>query len=417
MDDHRVHLAWIIILSSFFACIGLVIVVPLGVNALIQGATRSLDVSIQANRGTVGVRQNDGEPVALFAGDAPQSLDPSGSILTNVNDTALLQARTPDNEQLIARMQIYGNTNVSLERATTPRFNASSADNQIALGLVSGRIQLTVPQQDDRPVRIEMTTPQGSILILESGIYSIIANNVETQLAVLQGHAEVEQGEESLILETDQRMVMPSGGSLVGPLDSERNLVANGDFSQSLDGWVLLAPNVEISGQPPVETSVVGDSEEPAVNFRRVGIGHADAGMRQIINQDVTDFDNLQLVVSMEVSEQSLGVCGEQGSECPLMVRIEYVDSNGVDQIWQQGFYAIGNISPDTPDVCIACPPPLNEHQQVPFNQLVFYESENLLEKLDQLGILPRQVKSITIIASGHTFDTKVVDVSLMARE
>ena len=220
-----------------------------------------------------------------------------------------------------------------------------------------------------------------------------------------------------LQLSTDQRAVTSADGSPIGPLDTERNLIVNGDFGRGQEKWVLLAPNVELNGQPETEVNFLTETDEPSISFRRVGIGHADAGMRQVVNQDVTDFESLQLLVSMEVSEQSLGVCGEQGSECPLIIRIEYVDINGVDQTWQQGFYSVGEISEVTPDVCVACAPPLNEHQQVSFNQLVFYESENLLEKLGQVGILPSQIKSITIIASGHTFDTEVVDVALNAKE
>jgi hypothetical protein len=175
--------------------------------------------------------------------------------------------------------------------------------------------------------------------------------------------------------------------------------------------------SVEIIDQQPVELAVIELGTEPAIRFNRVGIGHADAGLRQLINQDVTDFDSMILMISMMISEQSLGVCGQQGSECPLIVRIEYIDENNVDQTWQQGFYAVGDISSETPDVCIACPPPLNEHQRIPFGQLVFYESDNLLNQLDLQGILPVQVKSITLISSGHTFDTNVIDVALMARE
>lgn len=417
MNGRRIHLAWIVILASFFICIGLIVAIPIGISELIQESTRSLDVTVQANQGTVGLRQTDGEPVAIFAGNPPQGLNPSGSILTNATDTALLLAQLPDTEQTIARLQIYGNTNVSLQRATTPRFEASSAEHRIVLSLDNGRIQLTVPAQDDRPVYVEMNTPQGIIEVHETGQYSVMANNVETQLAVLQGRAMVEQGEEVLSLETDQRAILPSSGPPRGPLGTERNLISNGDFGDSFDDWVLLAPNVEIEGQPTVEVGVNNSVDEPGVRFRRVGLGHADAGMRQIIDEDVTDFESLQLLISMEVSEQSLGVCGERGSECPLIIRIEYVDINGVDQTWQQGFYTNGEISPVTPDVCVACAPPLNEHQRVPFDQLVFYESENLIERLGQLDILPRHVKSITLIASGHTFDTQVVDVALLARE
>jgi len=417
MNGRRMHFAWVIIISSFLACIGLIVVVPVGLNALIQGATRSLEVTVQANQGTVGVRQSDGEPVAIFAGDPPQSLNPTGSILTNAADTALLLAQAPNSEELIARLQIYGNTSVNILEASTPRFSASSANNKLLLSLDSGRVQLTLPKNEGRPVDVEIRTPQDSIMIEDSGQYSISASNSEAQVAVLQGRAEVVQENDNLIIETDQRVVIPSGSAPIGPLGAERNLIKNGDFGDDFEEWVLLAPNIELADQASVDVQITPDVDEPAVQFKRVGTGHADAGMRQIVNQDVTDFESLQLVVSMVVGEQSLGVCGEQGSECPLIVRIEYNDVNGVSQTWQKGFYSVGEISPVTPDICIACPPPLNEHQSVPFQQLAFYESENLIERLDLLGILPRKVKSVTVIASGHTFDTKIVDIALMARE
>ncbi len=417
MNERLQHLAWLVLLAAFFLCISLIVLVPVGINAILQGATRSLNVSVQANQGTVGVRQNEGEPAALFAGSEPIALVSGGSVLTNATDTALLLSYTPDNKELIARVQIYGNTNLQMEEASTPRFESSMSPRRIRLLLDVGRMHLAVPQFDGRSVEIEVTTPQGSISVNDPGQYSVVSTNLETQIAVLQGQAEVTGNGDRLSLLTDQRVIIPTGGALQGPVDTERNLVVNGDFSQQVDGWVPLASNVEIADQQPVELAVTEFGTEPAIRFKRLGIGHADAGLRQLINQDVTDFDNMILVISMIVTEQSLGVCGEQGSECPLIVRIEYVDENNVDQTWQQGFYAVGDISSATPDVCIACPPPLNEHQRITFGQLVFYESDNLLEQLDLLGILPVQVKSITLISSGHTFDASVIDIALMASE
>lgn len=417
MNERRQHLAWLVLLFGFLLCISLFILVPVGINALIQSSTRSLNVSVQANQGTVGVRQNEGEPSALFAGGEPIELEPGGIVLTNATDTALLSGYTPDGEELVARVQIYGNTNLLMEEASTPRFSNSSAARRISLALDVGRMHLTVPRINGRPIQLEVSTPHGQISVNEPGQYSLISSNLETQIAVLQGQAAVDGNGDSLSLVTDQRAIIPTGGEMQGPLSTERNLIVNGDFSQQVDGWVPLASNVEISDQQPVELSLSQFGAEPSIRFNRVGIGHADAGLRQLINQDVTDFDSMILVISMIVSEQSLGVCGEQGSECPLIVRIEYIDENNVDQTWQQGFYAAGEISSTTPDVCIACPPPLNEHQKVSFGQLVFYESENLLEQLNQLGILPVQIKSITLISSGHTFDASVVDVALMTRE
>lgn len=417
MNGRRVRLAWLLLLGSFLVCLGISISIPILVGRYIQGSTRTLTLEVQANQGTVGLLVGDNETDALFAGEPAQSLSTNGSILTNATDQALLLISTPDGDLLVARAQVYGNTTVEVNMATAPRFTSSSAKHKLGINLTGGRLLLSIPRLEDIPLDVEVEFPQGISKISEPGMYSILASNAETQLAVLQGEAEIVTDQEQLTLSLDQRVVIPSGSEVIGPLDSERNLLKNSDFGSGFEEWVVLSSNIEIDDQPTIEVKITSQDGEPALSFRRLGIGHADSGIRQIVDQDVTDYDDLRLSLSMSVNEQSLGVCGEQGSECPLMVRIDYEDVNGVDQQWLQGFYAQGNTAPTTPDVCVACPPPLNEHYRIPYRQLGFYESDNLLEKLDQRGILPQRIKSITIIASGHTFDTEVVDIALLANE
>jgi hypothetical protein len=417
MNGRRVNIAWLLLLASFLICIGITIAVPLLARQFIQGSTRSLTIQVQANQGTVGLLIGDSESEALFAGEPAQDLNSTGSILTNATDQALLLVSTADGDQLIARAQVYGNTSVSVERATSPRFPSSSSEQNLDLILKGGRLLLTIPRLDDLPLAVRVEYPQGQSTIHEPGVYSILASNAETQIAVLQGEAEIITDQDQLTLSLDQRAVVPSDSAIIGPLDSERNLLKNGDFESGFDEWVVISTNLELADQPTVEIKIDSQDGEPTLSFQRLGIGHADSGIRQIVDQDVTDFDDLRLALSMRVNEQSLGVCGEQGSECPLMVRIDYEGVNGVDQTWLQGFFAQGNIGQTTPDVCVACPPPLNEHYNIPYRQLGFYESDNLLEKLGQIAILPRRVKSITLIASGHTFDTEVIDVALLANE
>ena len=417
MNGSRQRLAWAVLIAALMSCAGLAVFVPLGLNAYRQRATRAIDVEVQANQGTVGIVQSDGESVALFAGDPAFSLDAAGSVRTNATDTALILNQTPAGGSLVARIQVYGGTQVELDQARSPRFESSSGGNELAFDLRAGRILLSVPDEQQRPLALRVETPQGQVLIEEPGQYSVNATNSSSQVTVLQGALVLNSGDDELHLDANQRAIMAGQGILEGPLAAERNLVANGEFSDGLEMWLPLSPNTEIADQPTVEVSVDSGDLEPVVSFKRLGIGHADAGLRQVIGQDVTDFESLKLLLSMRIAEQSLGVCGEQGSECPVMVRIEYVDVNGVDQVWQQGFYAFGAVGPDTPDVCVACPPPLNEHQRVPFGQLAFYESENLLEKLGQIGILPAQIKSITVIASGHAFDSQIFDLALIALE
>lgn len=410
-------MAWAILVGALMVCIGTAILVPVLLNTYRQHASRSLEVEVEANQGTVGVVQEDGESVALFAGDPSFALEPGNMVLTNATDTALLLARAPEEGPLVTRIQVYGSTQLALDQSLSPRFESSSEGNELELDLLAGRILLSVPNEQARLLRLSVKTPQGIVSIEEPGQYSVSATNSASEVTVLQGILDLRTGEQELSLSGDQRAIMVGQGRLEGPLTAERNLISNGEFSDGLDMWLPLSPNTEISGQSDAEIAVESGDPEPALVFRRVGVGHADTGIRQVIGADVTDFESLKLLLSMRVAEQSLGVCGEQGSECPIIVRIEYVDVNGVDQTWQQGFYAVGDVGQDTPDVCVACPPPLNEHQRLPFGQIAFYESDNLLEKLSQSGIAPAQIKSITIIGSGHSFDAQIFDVSLIAVE
>lgn len=419
MADRRQRLAWAVVLASFVTFVTLLVLVPLTANVVLQRAVRPLTVRVQANEGTVGIQQVDNVTSALFAGDIPQALNAGGTVLTNATDTALLQVVTPDEAQVVARIQVYGNTNVGLVEGNGPRFEASSADNRLELDLNSGRLLISVPPWNERPERplfLHLIVPQGEITIREPGQYSVTAVNQESQLAVLEGRASVVGNEGSLVLAADERVVLPAEGPLRGPLDTERNLMRNGDFGRDFEAWFLPLGNVELAGQPEVEIRVITQTSEPTLKLSRVGAGHADASVVQYVEQDITDYQSLQLLIWMQVLNQSVPVCGTVGSECPLTIEIEYTDVNGNDQIWRQGFYAVGSVGADPPE-CTTCESPRNNHIRIPFNQPFFYESDNLLEQLGQLNILPRYIKTVRIVGAGHTFDVEVLELALMARE
>ena len=88
MSDRRQRLAWTLLLGSFVIFLGLLVVIPLVINWTIQEATRSLDVTVQANRGTVGVLESDGETVAVFTGDPAYEINTGSTVLTNLTDQA-----------------------------------------------------------------------------------------------------------------------------------------------------------------------------------------------------------------------------------------------------------------------------------------------------------------------------------------
>jgi hypothetical protein len=394
------------------------VAVPLTTNAVIQSAKQDLLTSIQANQGTVGIDDESGVRRAVITGDTAEIVEPNTSILTDGTATGILMLATPIDESLLARINIGSNTTLQLNQAAAPRFSWSDRENIVDGELLSGRIRLTMLDAADRPTAIRLATPQGEITMREPGQYSIVVTNEATQVAVQEGALGVSADDSTLLLSSGERAEIPTGSAPQGPLDPERNLIRNGDFEQGFDHWSEYTWKVELADQPSGKTEIQYVDGEPTLHFERVGIGHADARVLQSINQDVIGYDSVRLLLTLRVLEQSLGVCGIQGSECPLFIRINYIDENGVSQIWQHGFYATGVVDDNTtPGACVSCAVIQGNHEQVPQGQDYYFEVD-LHEELARQGALPpRTIESISLIASGHSFATEIIDVALMVNE
>lgn len=412
----RERLAWIVLFGSFFACLVVSVAVPLAVNAFVQNATRPLVAEILANQGTVGIDSPGGQRRAVLTGEPPQAVDSEVTILTDSTASALVTVQPPDNGDTLATMQIASNSTLNLNEASAPRFGLSNQAYEMAVELQSGRIRLDVPSGHERPVAIDLQTPQSQVAIRDPGRYTVDVTNEATQVTVQErGSVVINANDEALMLLPGQRAEVPTGSNPVGPLTPARNLVRNGDFGEGLDNWSLFAWQVEREDQPKGTTEVVAESGNPALRFAREGVGHADVRVTQSINTDVSDLGDIRLLLTLNVIDHSLGVCGVQGSECPLFVIVNYVDESGVSRVWQHGFFANGTVDDNlTPGACVSCAVVQTAHERVPAGQLYFYEV-NLNDELARQGFLPpRYIESISLVGSGHSFISEVVDVALM---
>ena len=172
---------------------------------------------------------------------------------------------------------------------------------------------------------------------------------------------------------------------------------------------------MELPAQPTGETIIQSEGGDPFLRFRREGIGHADVRVTQSINQDVSDYESLRLLATLRIVDHSLGVCGIQGSECPLFLIVNYIDDTGVARVWQHGFFANGTVDDNlTPGQCISCAVVQRPHERVPLGQLYFYEVNLIQEMASQGALPPRYIESVTIVGSGHSFVTDILDVALI---
>lgn len=415
---HRESLAWGILIGSFVVCLALTVAVPVSVTAFIQNAKQLLPVTVQANQGSVRVSNNGDLRRVVLAGEAGLAIEPGTRVQTDDGGTASVFITPPDDSQLLARLQVYTSTLVRVDEASTPRFTVSDVGQQVALDLQNGRLRLTLPEFLQRPLTIHLTTPQSTINIATPGTYSIEATEHETQLTVQSGAAQIQSQGQILDLQPQQRAVILNDSPPSGPFTPEQNLIKNGDFSAGLDNWAAIAWNLELEDQPGGETLVSTRDGEAVLSFTRNGTGHADVRIQQSINKDVADFTSVRLLLTFRIVQQELSVCGFKGSECPLFLRLNYTDEDGVSRIWQQGFYGFGTVDDNNaPGACTPCAVIQSSHLQTTLGQLYIYDVD-IAEELARQGFLPpRTIENVSIVGSGHSFTTEILEVALVAEE
>lgn len=415
----RQQLAWFMLLGGFGFFLLLLVLVPFGVNAYLNNATQPLQLHLNANNGTVSIVETSGARLALLPDEPPREVELGTTIFTNVTATGLFTILTPDVEKTLARLQLYSNTELDLIRAEQPRFGLSDQPIQAHMQLNSGRVRLTLPEgQEERPFQLILVTPHTTVYLTQTGQYAVEVNGTSSQVTVHEGQAMIWTQTETQTMTADQRAVVTEDQMIHLALTTERNLLQNGDFAQGFSRWALFAWRLELEDQPSGITDIRQVGGAPTLHIARAGLGHADVKMRQTINQDVTDFQGLRLNVTFRIVYQSLEVCGIQGSECPLFVLLNYIDSGGISREFQHGFYALGTPDDDrTPGACISCALIQTSHEWVPGNQIYFFELD-VHEELARQGFNPPSfIESLSLIASGHSFEVDVIEVALMAQE
>jgi hypothetical protein len=326
--------------------------------------------------------------------------------------------RTPgENGSLIAIIQLYDNTKVVLLSARSPRFAASHLPHQVAMEVKAGRVHIDAFGNGDRSTQVEARTPHG-IITLEEGSYEINVNT-QTALTAHQGQANILKDGITTVLGPREQAII--GKTVFGPLPADRNLISDSTFKAPLEKyWHAYNKDIERAGQPGGIVEQSETVERPAVIIERRGEGHAETGITQQIDADIHSFSSLQLRLILRIEEHSLPLCGSAGSECPVMVRIDYKDAEGVDQEWLQGFYVIPDASgTGAPTFCRPCPANSRQpHAQVREGIWYPYLSPNLIPLLSsQDGSSPTTITAVTIYASGHTYKSMIAEVELIAQD
>lgn len=403
------RLAWTILIIALLMCVTLGVSIPLAVGGFINDSADASAIKLEVQQGTVLVyRPGTAEPIGVTS--QLDNLPEGSSIRADENTQALLTIQSPTGGATLLIVQIYGSTNLVIEQTRSPRFSQSALPHRETLRLEGGRVRLSITPGPDRLTEVNVISPQAT-LALKDGLYSLEATNEELQVTVRDGGADVSAQGLTLALISSQRTRVVLGHAPDGILPPERNLIVDGNFRQLLsDNWNIandLQQATESLGS--VDVSVTGGRRSAL--FERQGVYHAETDLRQAINKDVRDFRSLKLHFVVEIFEQDVPLCGQAGSECPLMLRLDYKDSNGTDRSYIQGFYYMSDTNNINPTYCTSCGSRI-DHIRVPRNFPYTFELGNLMELLQ-----PTQITAITFYASGHTYRSAVSEVELLGEQ
>lgn len=409
--------AWIVLLLAFVACLASAIGLPLLGRWYLRNATYPLQVIIQPRAGIVGIQEKGRGDVALLS-DTREVSTQSRIVLSSDNAEAFLLFYIPTRpETPVCTLQLYGQTEVVFLNARTPRFEAySQLAHQLALTVDASReLRITVGGDDDRLSDLQLQTPHGS-LRLEEGSYTLAVDQERTEIAVRQGLARVPDPRDGtlLVLSSSQRVELTDAGLSEIRVGGQRNILRNGDFAQSLDPhWAVYVLAKERPDQSDGAAARAGDRE--VVVFDRTGAGHIEVGITQRLNQDVRGATALVVTALLKVDNQSVPVCGANGTECPVMVRITYLDTLDGLHEWLQGFYALSGPYADVCPISICESQP--QHVQIPQGAWFAYTSPDLIELLRERNLAPATILSVDVYASGHTFTSEVDDIAVLVED
>lgn len=387
-----------------------------GIQWFVLRSRQPMEVVIQVSRGTIGVILPDTEEAIAVTSDRGD-LEAGTRITTDSSSQGLLQFRDKRTDEIIAQWVLHRDSDVTLDAALAPRFGLNNRTYVIAGTSRAGLSEAYLLANSNRKTDFSLSSEHGVARLEQVGHYLLEISDDETRLTVRQGSAQLlNLSDEMVTLEAGQRgILMPGERATPQVEEAEQDLLANGSFTlPNIRGWDIYQLGVEPMGEA---TPATFDSR-PAILFDRfsdiapgTSVDHGEVALEQILDTSVEGFNYLELRASFQVVEQSLSTCGVAGSECPLMIRMDYIDVHGQERVWIHGFYAAHNPGLDYPLRCDTCS---IDHERVAQNRWHSFESGNFLTLLPAEQ-KPATIQAVRVYASGHAFKLYISEINLWA--
>ena len=423
------RLAWGVLLLAFaifcLICAG----VGIGVNYFLFDSRVPLNVALVMARGAAEIV----EPVVgLPRSEMSSARVTSGAqVRTNLQSQGTLTIRDPNSGGIVAMATLMSGASFDLDNALGPRFDWSVGGYQINLDQVRGDLDVFIPAQTQRDLTILLRSSDGVLTYLNgAGYYQVSSRSEQVRVFNRTGVAhlippEAHEGARSIpaggigIAYAGENRVELSAG-LIDVLRNSRfqelnPRVSSGPTQELLTGWFC---GSDMSDDPRGTYRSQMLEGRMTLKFERYGgaTSHGSTSCFQTLGQTGYDLaannvNYLELSTTFYITYQSLPACGIDGSECPLMLRMDYIDERGTARRWFHGFYSRNDTQLDFPLSCSSC---TREHDAINPQTWYTFNTGNLLALFppDQR---PRAIINIWFYASGHQYDVNISEMALLA--
>ncbi len=422
-------LAWGILIISFIAFCVLCIFTVVGLNNFLFQSTVPMQTIVRVARGTVTWTD-----ATLIPQAAQRSVElyNSAVISTDVQSQATMFVYDQYyQDRLVAAITIKGDSTLDLDQVMRPRFEWSSQQYLLVFQQVQGEFDITIPENLGRDVWVSFETPQGArARMIQSGRYTIRASGSQIQVSNRSGEALIALADEAhQPVPQGQRMTMFFADNLTTMQPTLANLLGADTFSANniLDVNDGTRPRELVWGcnnvQNDFPAGFFGLTQLDGFTALRLGRGGGASSHGETIcsqyfpgasgqqGLDVSEYTYLSVRVTFKIMGHSLSTCGTEASECPLMLRMDYIPAEGAPTEWIHGFFSFTNPDSGYP---LRCPSCTIDHEIVNQNAWFTFDSGNLISSPADPR-RPRSILNFRFYASGHEYDVYVSEIALLA--
>lgn len=450
------QVTWGILWIAFAAFCLIVGLMGVGLYYFLYNSIVPMPSILHVSRGTLGVTTTD--LLELVVRDDRSLM--SGEVVSVPPDTQgviLIDDDSDDERSHFAALTLRGDTQVRFVNALRPRFDWGVESYRITLVGITGDIDVSIAPSLRRPVQLELIASGGDLVYFDRpGDYTVSVRGDLLQVVSYEGAAR---------LVADDRAVpaleIPMGSR--GVLSMSSNGITSLPGFVDLLGSLTLTPDTLISANSETPSEVLAspltwicfnpsDTQEPrgtydveeidgrrAVHLLRAqnATTHGETRCTQrfggSLGVDISGYNYLSLRVTFRIVSQSLAVCGVAGSECPLMLNMQYIPTifeaeaspnvatdafgsifnplrPGPGRNWRKGFYVMPRGELDSPQRCDTC---LQEHSLVRPDKWYTFDSGNLLTPFAPED-RPRYLLNFSFYASGHQFDVYISEMQML---